>query len=117
MLAQITREDLLEWAAYAELEPFDETRADYRAAQLAKGLAMVAAKVHAIASGLGIPAHVADRPLQEFVLRFGAGRAEAVTRQQTPEQARLILRTMALAHATAEQRKQLEAKWAAEGQA
>jgi len=34
MLRQLTRRQLLEWRAYADLEPFDEQRADLRSAQI-----------------------------------------------------------------------------------
>jgi hypothetical protein len=34
MLDEITYPQFLEWMTYAELEPFDEIRADYRSAQI-----------------------------------------------------------------------------------
>lgn len=35
----LTAKKFIEWMAYAELEPFDETRADYRAASIAQIIA------------------------------------------------------------------------------
>jgi hypothetical protein len=36
MLRSLTAAQFQEWIEYAKLEPFDETRADYRAAQIAQ---------------------------------------------------------------------------------
>ena len=41
MLRSITAQQFQEWIAYARMEPFDETRADYRVAMLAQLLANV----------------------------------------------------------------------------
>jgi hypothetical protein len=41
MLSQITWEQLVEWMAFAEVEPFDEERADMRAAQITSAIVNV----------------------------------------------------------------------------
>ena len=38
MLASITARQFQEWRAYADLEPFDEERADYRAASIVQAV-------------------------------------------------------------------------------
>jgi hypothetical protein len=38
MLASITARQFQEWRAYADIEPFDERRADYRAAQVVQAV-------------------------------------------------------------------------------
>lgn len=38
MLREISMEQLVEWHAYAELEPFDEVRMDYRFASVAQAV-------------------------------------------------------------------------------
>lgn len=41
MLRGLTARQFAEWMAYAELEPFDERRGDYRAAQVVTALANI----------------------------------------------------------------------------
>ncbi len=41
MLQEISWDEFLEWIEYASLEPFDETRADYRAASICALIANV----------------------------------------------------------------------------
>ncbi len=59
VLAELPRRALLEWLAYAELEPWDQDRADARAA-------IVAATVYNAARGRGVPAR---RPADFFAYR------------------------------------------------
>lgn len=56
----MTAKQLLEWRSYADLEPFDEKRDDYRAAQIAQMVLLVN-----LAKGKKLPT------LDELVLRFG----------------------------------------------
>ena len=75
MLAQVSSRQFEEWRAYAELEPFDEKRADHRSAQIVQALADLEV------------ARRGRRPrsqLKDFVLRFGDDAAAP----KTPEQAR-----------------------------
>ena len=75
MLAEISSRQFEEWRAYGDLEPFDETRADIRTAQIVQTL-----------SDLAI-ARTGRRPrskLQDFLLRFGDDAAPP----RTPKQAR-----------------------------
>lgn len=74
MLRQLTRRQLLEWRAYADLEPWDEQRADMRSAQI------VAAIINKGRRGRLVT-------LKDCLLPFGRpGRARA--KAKTPEQAR-----------------------------
>lgn len=63
MLASIPNKLFEEWLAYSELEPWDEVRADYRAASI------VGALYHAFRKR-GAPA----RPMEDFLLSFGEKR-------------------------------------------
>ena len=75
MLAEIDSRQFEEWRAYADLEPFDETRADVRTAQVVQTLTDLAV------------ARAGRRPrskLKDFILRFGDDAGEA----RTPAQAR-----------------------------
>ena len=59
MLRSLTAKQLQEWLEYAKVEPFDEVRADYRAAQIAQMVLLVN-----LAKGAKIPT------LEELVLKF-----------------------------------------------
>jgi hypothetical protein len=61
MLRGLTARQFQEWLAYAAVEPFDEVRADYRAAQIAQMVLLVN-----LAKGAKIPT------LEELVLKFEA---------------------------------------------
>jgi len=83
MLAGISMRQFQEWRAYADLEPFDETRADLRSADI------VATLLNLFARGKGKPPF----RLMDCVLRFGD--ESKVQKPRTPEQARLqVKRTM-----------------------
>lgn len=69
MLATMTAEQFLEWRAYADLEPFDEERADYRAAQVVQTLLNVNRKK-------GHPVI----PLRDCVLQFSSDSTEGASR-------------------------------------
>lgn len=60
MLSEISVHQLREWRAYASLEPFDETRADTRAAQICTTLVNINRSKNATV-----------RPISDFVLKFG----------------------------------------------
>lgn len=75
MLAEISSRQFEEWRAYADLEPFDETRADVRTAQIVQTLSDIAI------------ARTGRRPrskLKDFILRFG----DDAGPPRTPAQAR-----------------------------
>jgi hypothetical protein len=80
MLRGMTTRQLTEWRAYADLEPFDEEREDYRAASI----------VHAIRNAFrkkGAP----PISLKECVVQFGADAEKPKTIEQSRSQ---IKRTM-----------------------
>jgi hypothetical protein len=83
MLRGMTTRQLTEWRAYADLEPFDEERADYRAASI----------VHAVRNAFrkkGAP----PITLKECVVQFGA-EADGAEKPKTVDQSRSqIKRTM-----------------------
>lgn len=58
----MTAFQLAEWMKFAELEPFDETRADYRAASIAQAV---------INMQRDTKKHPKPLPIDDFVLRFG----------------------------------------------
>lgn len=60
MLAEISPRELAEWRAFAELEPFGESRADLRAAQVSGTLANIFRK-----QGSDV------MPMQDFIMRVG----------------------------------------------
>lgn len=62
MLRRMTGRQFLEWQAYASLEPFDETRADVRGAQIVQALWNIARDKKA---------HPSPFPLKEFLIEFG----------------------------------------------
>lgn len=79
MLRRITAQQFQEWRAYADLEPFDEVRADYRAASIMQAIL----NVH---RGKGKPA----LKLKDCVIRFG-DQDGAATPEQKLKQTRLTL--------------------------
>jgi hypothetical protein len=62
MLRSMTVRQFNEWRAYGELEPFDETRADLRSAQVTQALLNL----------LGRGKRGKAFPLSDCLLRFGA---------------------------------------------
>jgi hypothetical protein len=81
----LTAKEFLAWETYAGLEPFDETRADYRAASIATMIANVN-------RGKGQKAY----KLEDFVLKF----EQEPQRQQTWQEQLKIMQLLARAHAT-----------------
>lgn len=83
MLRGMSTWQFQEWRAYADLEPFDEMRADLRAAHIVQTLL----NVH---RGKGKP----PVELEDCVLKFKVSAGQAAP-PRTPEQARAeVLRTM-----------------------
>ena len=84
MLRGMTTRQFMEWRAYADLEPFDETRADLRSADVVRTL------VNLFGRKKGAPAI----PLKDCLLVFGdAGQVKA----RTPQDARAqSMRTMSI---------------------
>jgi len=83
MLRGMTVRQFQEWRAYADLEPFDETRADLRSADVVRTLINL----------FGRKKGARAVPLKDCVLQFGADGAAG--RKATPEQARAqVMRTM-----------------------
>lgn len=60
MLRGMSYKHLLEWMAFSELEPFDETRADWRSAQIVAAIANSVRGRNRAAKGA-----------KDFLLRFG----------------------------------------------
>lgn len=77
----LTARQLMEWEAYAELEPFDERRADYRTASIVQTIANVNRGKN-------------QKPytLEEMLLKFGE---QPKKRQQSPEEQMRILNLLA----------------------
>src|SRR5678816_3744720 len=71
MLRRMTAQDFHDWEIYAELEPFGELRADYRAAQVAQMIFNMAVESR----------H--RKPMKDFVLPAGE-REEEVQKPQDP---------------------------------
>lgn len=87
MLRGITARQLEEWRAYADLEPFDEERADARAASVVMAVLNTA------------PNRRKGTPLAELdgcMLKFGkpAGVPQATTAAEARKQAAAVRRTM-----------------------
>ena len=87
ILRGLTAKQFRAWEHYAELEPFDETRADYRAASIVQMLYNVnrGSKQKAVA-------------LEDVVLKFGA-QEKKDQQKQTPQQQFAILKVLAAMHA------------------
>lgn len=85
MLRSLTAKQFAEWERYAQLEPFDELRADYRAAQIASMVFNMAVSVK-------------DRkPIDYFLLNFsGETRVEDTPVQQSVEDQVRILNMFAM---------------------
>lgn len=82
MLAQITFEELQEWRAFAELEPFDEERNDLRTAQVCRTMANMWRGKDSEAVTLG-----------DMLLRFGdtPTPVKSVQKQSWQEQKRIAM--------------------------
>lgn len=80
MLGQISTRQFQEWRAYADLEPFDEERADLRSAQIVQAIFSVHRRKHQ-----GPP------KLKDCVLRFGEQDKVAATPDQKLIQTRRTL--------------------------
>lgn len=87
MLRGMTAQQFMEWKTYAELEPFDEVREDYRAASIVKALWDIARDRKA---------HPEPFPLDRFLLRFG--HQEPVRGRQTWQEKLAIARAVVAAH-------------------
>lgn len=71
MLRSITAKQFIEWEAYARLEPFNELRADARAALIASYI-------------FNMAVNVKDRKeLEHFMLNYGEKKSQ---KKQTPEE-------------------------------
>ena len=74
MLREITWQQFVEWSMYAEVEPFDELRMDYRFASIVQALYNI---------NRDPKRHKQPFPITEFLLKFGAAEAKpAQTWQQ-----------------------------------
>lgn len=84
MLRDMTGPQLLEWRAYADLEPFDEERADLRAAQICAVLAEV-----------NRDKKKRPEPFtpKDFLFHFGRGQAREQTWQEQKALMRMAART------------------------
>lgn len=75
MLRNLTAKQFADWERYAQLEPFSEARADYRAASIVQILANI---------------HRGEKQklytLEDFVLKFGEAESAAPKRQTWQEQ-------------------------------
>lgn len=83
----MTAEQFLGWKDYADLEPFDETREDYRNANIVKALWDIARDRKK---------HPEPFPVEQFMLKFGE--AEAVKPKQTWQQQKALAMSIVAAH-------------------
>jgi hypothetical protein len=80
----VTAKQFIEVMAFAELEPFGELRADYRAASIRETVFNMAVSTK-------------DRkPLDDFLLHFGDSSPKK--KQQSPDQMAAMIKAWALAH-------------------
>jgi hypothetical protein len=86
MLRRMTATQLQEWMEYAALEPFDETRSDYRAASV------VAAIVN---MNRDTKKHPKPIPIEDFLLKFGEEARPAKRKQTWQDQKALVQAFMA----------------------
>jgi hypothetical protein len=95
MLRRITAKQFREWLAYAELEPFDETRADYRTADIVRA-------IYNVHRGRG------QQPiaLEDAVLRFGGSAKATANKRQSPAEQLNIMRLLSIVHNSAPDSKQ-----------
>lgn len=75
LLRSLSLRELRDWRAYADLEPFDETRADYRAASI------VWAVVNMNRDTKKKPR---PWPLKDFLLKFGEAMEQQQRKGKTP---------------------------------
>lgn len=94
MLRSITATQLAEWRAYAMLEPFDEERADIRAAQITWAIVNVNRDTRR---------HPRPLPLSDFVLRFDED-ATAPRRQRTWQELKALGQLASAMYASENQR-------------
>ena len=92
MLRSITYTQFIEWLVFAELEPFDETRADMRAAQ-------IAAAVYNVHRKKG------KAPLEARELVISFGDSPQASRKQTWQQMKMIGQAYASMYNMEEKRK------------
>lgn len=80
----MTAEDFWEWRAYADLEPFDEERADLRMAQVCR-----------ILSEINRDEKKRKEPytIAEFMFRFGAATAGTSSTPQTWQEQKALMRS------------------------
>lgn len=87
MLEQITWKQFLEWEAFAQLEPYDEERADIRAAQIVTTLANINRDRKKRRTAYKI---------SDFLLRFGdSANEKRSTHQKSWQQMKAISKTLA----------------------
>lgn len=84
MLRSLTAKQFQAWEHYAQLEPFDETRADYRAASIVQVIANV-----------NRGKNQAAYTLQDGLLRFGEPRS---SRRQTWQEQKQIAYAICMAY-------------------
>jgi len=81
MLRLITARQFLTWAAYEELEPFGEERADYRAASIVQTI---------VNMNRDTKKHPRPFDIEDFVLRFGDSTAPKKKQQTWQEQKQIM---------------------------
>jgi hypothetical protein len=98
MLSLISTRQFVEWKAYAELEPFDERRADYRSADVVRTLLNLFARQRGQSS----------YALDDCLVRFGddaAQRQEVDPKKAQAEVRRAMLMLMAIHNQPAKRQK------------
>jgi hypothetical protein len=90
MLRRITMQQFMEWAEYSTLEPFDEVRADYRAASIVQMIANM---------NRDIKKHPNPFSIEDFVLGFGDSGEARSRKKQTWQEQKLIAAQFAAMYA------------------
>lgn len=93
----MSSKQFLEWRHYAELEPFDEERADIRTADIVRTLWNIARDTKK---------HPEPFKLKDFVLQFGP--PEAPKRTQDIQTQIMVLKAIAAAHRTPKGKPQVQ---------
>lgn len=89
MLCRITPKQFMMWDAYAQLEPFGDTRSDWHAASIREMLFNMAVKPEL------------QRPMKDFLIEFKDVGEIPIRQHQTWQQKKQIVMAIALAHSVA----------------
>ena len=89
LLRSLTLDEFRRWRAFAYLEPWDETRADYRAASIVWAI---------VNMNRDAKKHPTPYPLTDFLLKFGEAMEAQKPKGKTPAQLLAIARQITAAY-------------------